>query len=202
MLEGEPHKFSLCVHHRDWLPGADIPSQIIQSVEDSKRTVVVLSQNFVKSVWGRAEFRAATAETVRTGLPRVLVIMLHDIETLKDVDPELKAYLATNTYLERGDPLFWEKLSYALPHRTHGKRSNFLEPMSAEEQKLRRKQLKPIVDFVEREFARQREMGIDNVVESDDIKNSVVKLNGVHFSNDISNGGTELQQCNGRTGSE
>ena len=36
-----------------------IPDQIIQSVEQSRRTLIVLSKAYVDSMWTQLEFRAA-----------------------------------------------------------------------------------------------------------------------------------------------
>ena len=36
-----------------------IPDQIIQSVESSRRTLIVLSKAYVDSMWTKLEFRAA-----------------------------------------------------------------------------------------------------------------------------------------------
>jgi len=60
-LEGK-EGFKLCLHFRDWTPGDWIPDQIVKSVDQSKRTVVILSKNFVESVWSRLEFKAAHAQ--------------------------------------------------------------------------------------------------------------------------------------------
>ncbi|XP_064119384.1 protein toll-like [Macrobrachium nipponense] len=118
-LENEDPKYKLCLHYRDWIPGEYIQNQIHHSVEESHRTIVVLSRNFIENVWGQFEFKAAHSKALKDKTNRVIVIVLGEVPPQDELDEELRLYLTTRTYLLKTDPKFWEKLRYAMPHPLH-----------------------------------------------------------------------------------
>ncbi|KAI5633873.1 TIR domain-containing protein [Phthorimaea operculella] len=113
-------EYSVCVHQRDWCPGEMITTQIALSVERSRRTVVVLSRNFVRSLWGRLEFQTAHVSGLTEGRVRVIMIVLDDVLESDELSAEMRAYVRLNTYVKFDDPWLWDKLKYALPHRPRG----------------------------------------------------------------------------------
>ncbi|XP_046967077.1 protein toll-like [Vanessa cardui] len=107
----------LCLHERDWAPGRWIPAQIAESVSRSRRTLVLLSERFLASTWARAELREAYAAALRDQRPRLLLLLLPGLrpERAAAADADLRAYLASVTYLRWEDPHFWDKLILAMP---------------------------------------------------------------------------------------
>lgn len=69
-------------------------------------------------MWGRTEFQYAHDNAIAEKRVRVIIIIYGDIGSVDDLDPDLQSYLRTNTYVRWGDKWFWEKLRYALGHKT------------------------------------------------------------------------------------
>ncbi|KAJ3649270.1 hypothetical protein Zmor_021023 [Zophobas morio] len=120
-LEKGPEDYKLCVDFRNWTPGELISSNIVKSINESKRTIIILSQNFLESVWGLSEFKQAHAEAMAAGRCIVIIIIYGNTDVGQIEDEELKLYLKTNTYLTWGEPYFWAKLRYALPHKNNNR---------------------------------------------------------------------------------
>ena len=113
-IEQDPRNFKVCIHVRDWKAGEWIQTNIIKSVEESRRTLIVLSKNFIKSKWGMLEFKTAHTQMIKENRTRVIIILYGDIGKINRLDSELRSYLRMNTYIEWGDRYFWKKLFYAL----------------------------------------------------------------------------------------
>ncbi|CAG0896713.1 unnamed protein product [Darwinula stevensoni] len=117
----EPH-FSLLLHFRNWLPGAQIHDNVINSISASKRTLVILSSAYVASPWCQSEFRLAFNHQIETQMNRLIVIVMGELPP--DLPEEMQLYVSQNTYIRYGEPCFWEKLQYALPHYKQQKTIN------------------------------------------------------------------------------
>ena len=106
-------RFTLCLHHRDFMVGAAISDNIVQSVESSRHTIIVVSKNFLSSEWCRLEFRVALHQSLLEKKRHLIIILLEDIPT-SEFEPELKRCMQTLTYVKADDRWFWDKLVYAL----------------------------------------------------------------------------------------
>lgn len=134
-LENCAIPYKLCLHERDWLPGLEISckftsclnlflslillsftAQISSSINDSKRTIVVMSPHYLNSQWAQWEFRVAQSHAATEKRSRIIVILYGDIGDINKLEPDIRDYLKLNTYVKWGDKWFWEKLRYAMPH--------------------------------------------------------------------------------------
>ncbi|XP_069580716.1 toll-like receptor 2 [Brachyistius frenatus] len=114
---------SLCLHKRDFLPGHWIVDNIMSAMERSRRTVFVLSENFVLSDWCRYEldFSHFWLFDGNSGRDAAILVLLEPLS--KDDVPKrfckLRKLMSSTTYLEwpqdedrRGE--FWRSLRLAL----------------------------------------------------------------------------------------
>lgn len=125
-LEEDGH-YNICLHHRDLMVSnpAYIADTIIQATEASKRTILVLSENFLKSEWSRFDYKSGLHQALRSSKGKLIVIMLGDVAN-RDIDPDLRLYLKTSHVLHWGQKNFWEKLKYALPDQSLANKVNGL----------------------------------------------------------------------------
>ena len=112
--------YKLCVHERDWLAGVDIVENIVKSIAESRRTILVLSEHFAASRWCQFEMAIAHLRLEAEGnkKSRLLVILLDDIPPAL-LTPRLIYLLSLKTYLTwPDDPVaqiaFWKTLRKSL----------------------------------------------------------------------------------------
>ena len=116
-LEGE-HQLKLCVHYRNFIPGRYIADTIVESIEKSRKTVLILSPNFLRSNWCQYEFKMARQVFVEQGREDMVLILLRPIAGCRLSRP-LSLLLQERTYVEwtddpDGQQLFWSQLKAAL----------------------------------------------------------------------------------------
>lgn len=120
-LENGDPPYKLCLHYREFPAagggggGGYVSDAIAHAVDSSKRTIMVLSDNFIKSEWCRYEFKSAHHQALRDKRKRLIVVLLGDVPDDR-LDPDIRLYLKTGgAHLQWGDKHFWEKLRFALP---------------------------------------------------------------------------------------
>lgn len=113
--QGGDEPFKLCIHLRNFVPGEYITDQIIKAIEQSRKTIIVLSQNYVKSAWTTFEFQTALMNTITKENHELVIILLEPVDPRNtNLNLTLKSYLRTRTYLEWEEKYFWSKLRAAL----------------------------------------------------------------------------------------
>nr|ARQ14821.1 toll-like recptor 3 [Oncomelania hupensis] len=110
----------LNVHNRDFIPGRPIPSNIVEAVQNSRRTLVVLTRDLLLSNWCHYEMQMATMEAAYTGRD-VLLFLVYESIPSDQMSKDVLYNLQTSTYIEypqNGDAQllrdFWKRLSQAI----------------------------------------------------------------------------------------
>ena len=103
--------FKLCIHSRDFTPGRDIIDNIQEAIENSNSAIIVMSQGFVDSMWGKKKFMHCCLENMKDAAFNLFVIMMQPVDTLVYISPYMKTFFANKTYLEVDDPELFSKLA-------------------------------------------------------------------------------------------
>ena len=120
----------LCIHQRDFLPGANIVDNIINSVVGSRKVMMVFSKYFARSQWCQFEL-ACCLSYVMDNDDALVIACVDDVTSGSDLTPTMMAVLYTTTYIQWADEpdavaSFWGRLSIALgeiiPRRNSNRR--------------------------------------------------------------------------------
>ncbi|XP_077502891.1 toll-like receptor 2 type-2 [Amblyomma americanum] len=112
----EANGFSVCTYDRNFKGGFLIQDIVQEAVCCSRRTLLVVTQNYVESEWCRWEFRVAQHRALEDNINRLIVVVVGDVRP-EGVDEELQRYMQETNYLRWGEAHFWDKLLYSLPKR-------------------------------------------------------------------------------------
>lgn len=117
MLENK-FNLRLCLHHRDWMIGRDIVTNIIDSIEKSRKTLMVVSNAFSSSQWCHFEMTMAQTKLFEEDRDNLILVLLEEIAEI-NMNPRLQLQMQRKTYVEWtenpfGQQLFWGKLRQAL----------------------------------------------------------------------------------------
>ncbi|KAB5587122.1 hypothetical protein PHYPO_G00009290 [Pangasianodon hypophthalmus] len=113
--QGQP-RLRLCLHSRDFEVGKGIVDNIAESIYSSRRTVCVLSRQYLRSDWCSLEMRVATHRLLEEQKHRLILIFLEHISPFElNTFHRLAKLVKSRTYLdwpqEEGERIhFWERL--------------------------------------------------------------------------------------------
>ncbi|CAG5115592.1 unnamed protein product [Candidula unifasciata] len=105
--------FKLCVHQRDFILGKSIFDNIVDCIEASRHTIIVLSPSFMRSHWAMEELRQAYRQSLVEKTRHLIVILLEKVPK-EEMDPLISRCCKTFTYLEVDDTLFRDRLVFSL----------------------------------------------------------------------------------------
>lgn len=113
-----------CIHSRDFIPGTNIADNIVNTIRNSRRTVCMLSINYVRSLWCMFEFNMARMEGIYSASRHgenvtLLVVLNENVIAHRDLSPSMISLMESQSYLKfptdkKELRAFWEKFSIYL----------------------------------------------------------------------------------------
>ncbi|CAH0563814.1 unnamed protein product [Brassicogethes aeneus] len=121
MLEKNPPHLNLCIYERDFEIGTFISENVLENVSQSRKTLLIISENYAKSQWCRWETQIAHHHKIffQNEKDDSLVLIKYGHVSNTSLTSTLKYLLKTRIYLQWDEDLkkqkdFWEKLGMAL----------------------------------------------------------------------------------------
>lgn len=90
----------LCLHHRDFRPGAAVLENIESAIYRSRRTICVVTRHYLQSEWCSVEFQLASLRLLCDGSDALLLVFLEEIpERCLSPFTRLRKIVLRKTYL-------------------------------------------------------------------------------------------------------
>lgn len=124
-LEGNGSSFKICLHHRDFEPGRYIVDNIVSAVYNSRKTICVVSRNFLRSEWCSLEIQLASYRLFDEHRDVLLLVFLEPIsERQLSSYHRMRKVMLKKTYMQwpgcdcsnppQAQDLFWNQLRRAI----------------------------------------------------------------------------------------
>jgi sugar-specific transcriptional regulator TrmB len=117
------------------MAGKTITENIVDSIESSRHTIVIVSKNFVDSSYCLYEFEEALRQSISEKTRHLVVIVLEDVAQDK-MPKSLQTCLKTFTYISKDDNIFMDRLIYSLSYKGRGQMRNRAKYVAAYENEL------------------------------------------------------------------
>ncbi|XP_077977604.1 toll-like receptor 2 [Glandiceps talaboti] len=117
-LENPPYNYKLCLDFRDFQVGELIVNNILKSVEESRKTVFILTKEFIESEWCYFELEMVRQKMFDEHRDAAILVLKDDIPA-KKMPGLLKYFMRKGNHITwsenvQGQRLFWAKLDAAL----------------------------------------------------------------------------------------
>src|SRR6218665_2451500 len=89
----------LCIHERDWLPGRDIAENIMESIDNSRKTLLIVSNAFALSPWCHFELTMAQTRLMEEDRDSLVLILLEEIADC-NLTLRLQIHMQPPTYIQ------------------------------------------------------------------------------------------------------
>ena len=110
--------YRLCIHERDFVPGNPIDENIVTAIQQSRRTVLLLTKNFQESEWCDFEVKMAHRHSHYKEQSTIIPIVFSSFDVSK-ASLLLRSILGENSYInwnsnKNHKRMFWDVFTKAL----------------------------------------------------------------------------------------
>ncbi|XP_044012046.1 toll-like receptor 6 [Aphidius gifuensis] len=106
--------YRLCLHYRNLSSDANLTDAVTEAADASRRTILILSSNFLNGEWARFEFKIALKNALTKKGRSVILLCIGGV-CFDDLDVDFKKKISHHTVIDWDDKLFWQKLKFAMP---------------------------------------------------------------------------------------